>query len=257
MRRQCQHFFIISITMLLVQAHPPQRRTVGFRMCETGQCQLTCSSKTSWTPSNSFSNLSLSSQCHMLRTTQSSRRVTRNRGSADGLSAIHPLTPHQFPIPPAPKRTQWASREIVCNGIPRRKLLICLILVCARQAHRSGAEAGTVDSQSNRGLHPGSGQLGSSNKAGRTDGARRKTEEGSRGHNEQDRTDEASELGVLRREGGGERSESWDRLRLKSPRGAPGFWGGVRRSVCLRQKRQKMRLPWPPEGWVPEAITVS
>ena len=26
---------------------------------------------------------------------------------------------------------------------------------------------------------------------------------------------------------------------------------------CLRQQRQKMRLPWPPEERVPEAITVS
>lgn len=178
--------------------------------------QLTCSSKTSWTPSNSFSNLSLNSQSHRSRTTQSCRGwknviVTRNWGSAGGLSAIHPRTPDQFPITPAPKKAQWPFRGI---GIPRRELLICLIFVCARQAHRGGAEAGTVDSQSNRGLHPGSGQLGSSDKAGRTNGARSKTEEGSRGHDEQERMDKTSKLGLLRREGGGEeeRSDSWDRL---------------------------------------------
>lgn len=88
--------------------------------------------------------------------------------------------------------------------IPGRELLICLIIVLTGAANRGGAEAGAVDSQSHGGLHPGRrpGQLGSSDEAGGADGARRKTEERSRGHCEswlgQDR------LGVLGRtaEGG-------------------------------------------------------
>lgn len=68
--------------------------------------------------------------------------------------------------------------------IPGRELLICLVIVLTGAANRGGAEAGAVDSQSHGGLHPGRrpGQLGSSDEAGGADGARRKTEERSRGH---------------------------------------------------------------------------
>lgn len=47
-----------------------------------------------------------------------------------------------------------------------------------------GAEAGTVDSESNRGLDSGPGQLRSSDEAGRAHGAGGDTEEGNRRHGE-------------------------------------------------------------------------
>lgn len=51
-----------------------------------------------------------------------------------------------------------------------------------REAHGGGTEVGAVDTQSNRGLQPRPGQLGSSEEAGRANGAGRDTEDGSRGH---------------------------------------------------------------------------
>ena len=97
------------------------------------------------------------------------------------------------------------------NSIPSRELLICLIIVGTGTAHRGGAEAGAVDSQSNGGLHPGSGQLGSSEDAGRTDGARRKTEDGSRGHGAKSGIGKTERIGVLRE--GRARSQRLTRLR--------------------------------------------
>lgn len=66
------------------------------------------------------------------------------------------------------------------NAIPGREFLKGLVIVGSREALARGAEvAGAVNSQSSRNLHPGPGQLGSSEDAGRADGARCETENGS------------------------------------------------------------------------------
>lgn len=124
-------------------------------------------------------------------------------------------------------------------------------------AHRGGAEAGAVDSQSNGGLHPGSGQLGSSEEAGRTDGARRKTEDGSRGHGAKSRTGKTERIGVLR--GGRARSQRLTRLRSEgNNRLRQDFAGGVKLLVPEADGQTPVRLPWMPENlWVPEAAMVS
>lgn len=68
--------------------------------------------------------------------------------------------------------------------IPGRELLVCLVLVVTAEALSGGAEAGTGDSQSNGGLHPGTGQLSRSDEAGRADGAGRDAEDGDGRHGE-------------------------------------------------------------------------
>ena len=117
-----------------------------------------------------------------------------------------------LPITPA-KPKPPLNGSLKSNCIPGRELLICLVIVLTGAANRRGAEAGAVDSQSHGGLHPGRrpGQLGSSDEAGGADGARRKTEEGSRGHCEgwigQDRLRRAGADG-----GGIDRTGSKDRF---------------------------------------------
>lgn len=64
--------------------------------------------------------------------------------------------------------------------VPGRELLICLVLV-AREALGGGTEGAGAGSHGDRGLHPGADD-GSSDEAGRADGARRDTEDGQGRH---------------------------------------------------------------------------
>ena len=143
------------------------------------------------------------------------------------------------------------------NSIPSRELLICLIIVGTGTAHRGGAEAGAVDSQSNGGLHPGSGQLGSSEDAGRTDGARRKTEDGSRGHGAKSGIGKTERIGVLR--GGKSKKPAVDEVEVRgNNRLRQDFAGGVKVWVPEADRQTPVRLPWMPENWfMPEAAMVS
>ena len=68
-------------------------------------------------------------------------------------------------------------------SIPGRELLVCLIVVLAGAELHGGAESRTTD-ESSRSLDAGPRQLGSSEKAGRADGARRETEDGDGRHGE-------------------------------------------------------------------------
>lgn len=64
-------------------------------------------------------------------------------------------------------RHQW----LAIGGVPGGELLVCLILM-SREELGGGAEVvGAGGGQSHRGLHPGPGQLGSSEEAGRANGA--------------------------------------------------------------------------------------
>lgn len=71
-------------------------------------------------------------------------------------------------------RPQW----LAIGGVPGSELFVCLILVAGAE-HRGGTEVvGAGGGQSHRGLHPGPGQLGSSEEAGRANGAGRHAEDG-------------------------------------------------------------------------------
>lgn len=71
-------------------------------------------------------------------------------------------------------RPQW----LAIGGVPGSELFVCLILVAGAE-HGGGTEVvGASGGQSNRGLHPGPGQLGSSEGAGRASGAGRHAEDG-------------------------------------------------------------------------------
>lgn len=75
-----------------------------------------------------------------------------------------------------------------------RELLVCLILVVTAETLGRGAEGRTVDSESNRGLQAGPGQLRSSEEAGRADGAGRDTEDRDGRHCEGGWNGDAGEL---------------------------------------------------------------
>lgn len=90
---------------------------------------------------------------------------------------------HAFPCS---NRTQWLANG---GSIPSRELLVCLILVGTGQTLGGGAEARTAKGESSRDLHAGPGELGSSDEAGRADGACRNTED------RQGRHCERSEMG--------------------------------------------------------------
>ena len=64
--------------------------------------------------------------------------------------------------------------------VPGGELLVCLVLV-AGKALGGGAEGAGAGSHGDRGLHPGADD-GSSDEAGRADGARRDTENGQGRH---------------------------------------------------------------------------
>lgn len=64
--------------------------------------------------------------------------------------------------------------------VPGRELLVCLVLVAGEEL-RGGAEGAGAGSQSHWGLHPGPND-GSSDEAGRANGARRNTEDGQGRH---------------------------------------------------------------------------
>jgi hypothetical protein len=72
---------------------------------------------------------------------------------------------------------------MACDGfVPGRELFVCLILVAGEELG-SGTEVGNAGGgQSHWGLHPGPGQLGSSEEAGRADGAGRHAEDGEGRH---------------------------------------------------------------------------
>lgn len=114
----------------------------------------------------------------ILSTPESIYSQAEREGSAEIVCDLLSL-----PITPAKPNPRF-NGSLKSDCIPGRELLIRLVIVLTGAANRGGAEAGAVDSQSHGGLHPGCrpGQLGSSDKAGGADGARRKTEEGSRGH---------------------------------------------------------------------------
>lgn len=125
---------------------------------------LTWSSKTSCTPSNSFSNLPLR---HIVSETRSNGSCIaidiapgqrKSRGSAPSSSNLQPC--------------QWLAGTVV----PGRELLVCLVLATGEALRGSAEVAGAGGSQSHRGLHPGPDDR-SSDKAGRADGARRDTED--------------------------------------------------------------------------------
>jgi hypothetical protein len=70
-------------------------------------------------------------------------------------------------------RRQW----LAIGSIPSRELFECLVLVAGEELG-GGTEVGDAGGgQSHRGLHPGPGQLGSSEEAGRSDGAGRHAED--------------------------------------------------------------------------------
>lgn len=75
-------------------------------------------------------------------------------------------------------RRQWRAT----GSIPSRELFVCLVLM-TREKSGGGTEVGDAGGgQSHRGLHPGAGDLRSSEGCGRADGAGGHTEDGEGGH---------------------------------------------------------------------------
>jgi len=75
-------------------------------------------------------------------------------------------------------RCQW----LAIGFVPGRELFVCLVLVTGEELGGGTEVGGAYGGQSHRGLHPGPGQLGSSEEAGRADGAGRHAEDGEGRH---------------------------------------------------------------------------
>jgi hypothetical protein len=86
-------------------------------------------------------------------------------------------------LPAGPQLAQWLAD---CGSVPGRELLICLIIVLAGAELHGGTESRAAEGESSGSLHPGPGQLRSSEEAGRADGARCETEDGEGRHGEEE-----------------------------------------------------------------------